>query len=105
MNFIGLIVAIATFVIIGIFHPIVIKTEYYFGVKVWWMFLILGLAFIVLSLFVSNQVVSMLAGVIGCSWLWSVLELFQQRKRVERGWFPKNPEKGGERDTMRKKKI
>ena len=32
MNFIGLIVAIATFVIIGIFHPIVIKTEYYFGV-------------------------------------------------------------------------
>lgn len=34
MNFIGLITAIATFIIIGIFHPIVIKSEYHFGVKV-----------------------------------------------------------------------
>ena len=24
---------------------------------------------------------------------WSILELFQQEKRVERGWFPKNPKR------------
>jgi len=23
--------------------------------------------------------------------LWSIHELFEQEKRVERGWFPKNP--------------
>ncbi|MCQ2316513.1 MAG: DUF4491 family protein [Bacteroidales bacterium] len=91
MNFTGLIIAIATFIIIGIFHPIVIKAEYYLGVKVWWMFLVLGMAFIGASLFISNQIVSMIAGVVGCSCLWSILELFEQRKRVERGWFPKNP--------------
>lgn len=28
MNYIGLIIATVTFIIIGIFHPIVIKTEY-----------------------------------------------------------------------------
>lgn len=91
MNFTGLIIAIATFIIIGIFHPIVIKAEYYLGVKVWWMFLVLGMAFIGASLFISNQIVSTIAGVVGCSCLWSIIELFEQRKRVERGWFPKNP--------------
>jgi len=33
LNYIGLIIGVATFIIIGIFHPIVIKTEYYWGVK------------------------------------------------------------------------
>lgn len=93
MNFIGLIIAIATFIIIGIFHPIVIKTEYYFGVKVWWVFLVFGVAFIGSSLFISNQILSTIAGVVGCSFLWSILELFHQRKRVQRGWFPKNPKR------------
>ena len=33
-----------------------------------------------------------LAGVvIGFSCFWSIVELKQQTKRVERGWFPKNP--------------
>lgn len=93
MNFIGLIIAIATFIIIGIFHPIVIKTEYYFGVKVWWVFLVFGVAFIGSSLFVSNQILSTITGVVGCSFLWGILELFHQRKRVQRGWFPKNPKR------------
>ena len=30
-------------------------------------------------------------GVLGASFLWSVKELFEQEKRVEKGWFPKNP--------------
>ncbi len=94
MNFTGLIIAIATFIIIGIFHPIVIKAEYYLGVKVWWVFLVLGMTFIGASLFISNQIVSMIAGIVGCSCLWSILELFEQRKRVERGWFPKIPTGG-----------
>ena len=32
-NFEGLAVGLATFLIIGVFHPIVIKSEYYFGVR------------------------------------------------------------------------
>ncbi len=91
MYFSGLIIAIATFFIIGIFHPVVIKTEYYFGIKPWWIFLICGLCFICISLFITNCILSATLGVLGCSCLWSILELFEQKKRVERGWFPKNP--------------
>ena len=42
MNFTGIIIGVATFFIIGLFHPIVIKCEYYFGVKLWWLFAIMG---------------------------------------------------------------
>lgn len=33
MNYEGLLLGVATFVVIGIFHPIVIKTHYYFGTR------------------------------------------------------------------------
>ena len=35
MYFTGIIIAIMTFLTIGIWHPIVIKTEYYWGTKPW----------------------------------------------------------------------
>lgn len=93
MNYLGLITAIATFLIIGMFHPIVIKAEYYFGTGCWWVFLLAGLVLIGGSLVIANQLASIVLGVLGCSCLWSILELFEQRKRVERGWFPANPKR------------
>ncbi len=38
LNFIGIGVGIVVFLIIGAFHPLVIKAEYYFGTKSWWLF-------------------------------------------------------------------
>lgn len=35
----GLVIGICTFLIIGLFHPIVVKAEYYWGTKCWWIFL------------------------------------------------------------------
>lgn len=93
MNYIGLIIAIATFFIIGIFHPIVIKSEYYFGTKCWVVFLISGVIFLGLSLAVEDQVLSTILGVVGCSCLWSILEIFEQQQRVKKGWFPMNPKR------------
>lgn len=37
MNLNGLLVGLATFLIIGLFHPLVIKAEYYLGVRCWWI--------------------------------------------------------------------
>lgn len=91
MYFEGLIIAVATFLIIGFFHPIVIKSEYYFGVRCWPLFAVVGVTLLIVSLFVSNVLVASIIGVVGCSCLWSILELFEQRKRVQKGWFPKNP--------------
>ena len=96
MNFIGLIIAVVTFLTIGLFHPIVIKAEYYFGTHCWWAFLLAGIAFICGSLFVENQTLSTILGVIGCSCLWSILEVFEQRERVRKGWFPMNPKRKDE---------
>ncbi|MDP4203834.1 MAG: DUF4491 family protein [Bacteroidota bacterium] len=91
MLFDGLIIGLASFLIIGLFHPLVIKGEYYFGVKIWPIFLIVGLILCGASLFPGNFVVRAILAVTGFSSLWSILEIFEQRKRVEKGWFPKNP--------------
>ena len=91
MNFLGLIISVAAFLIIGVFHPIVIRCEYYFGDRVWPVFLLAGLACVGASLLVEATVGSAVLGVLGCSFLWSIGELKEQKKRVERGWFPKNP--------------
>lgn len=91
MNFQGIIIAAATFAIIGLFHPVVIKTEYYFGTRPWWVFLILGICSLGAALLVESLLWSAILGVLGASSLWTIGELFEQRKRVERGWFPRNP--------------
>lgn len=93
MYFTGLTIAISTFVIIGVFHPIVIKTEYYTGTKFWWIFLLCGIICITLSLLVEQVIISSVTGVLGASFLWSIGELFEQKKRVEKGWFPKHPKR------------
>lgn len=93
LNFSGIIIGVATFLIIGLFHPLVIKAEYYIGVKSWWLFLLLGIASVVASLLVENLTLSILLGVVAFSSFWSIGEVFEQKKRVEKGWFPANPKK------------
>ena len=91
MNFTGIIVGLATFLVIGLFHPIVIKAEYHLGTKCWWVFLIAGIIFCALSIIIENLIASTILGVTAFSSFWSILELFQQRERVRKGWFPKGP--------------
>ena len=93
-NLTGVVIGLITFLIIGLFHPLVIKGEYYFGVKCWWIFLLLGIGGVVASLFLRNIIVSISCGVFAFSCFWSIGEFFQQRKRVEKGWFPKKKTKG-----------
>ena len=92
-NFSGIIIGVATFLIIGLFHPLVIKAEYHVGVKSWWLFLLLGIISAVVSLMVVNLTISILLGVVAFSSFWSIGEVFQQKKRVEKGWFLANPKK------------
>lgn len=91
MNFAGLIVGVCTFLIIGLFHPIVIKAEYHWGVKCWWVFLVVGIAATIGSLLIRNMTLSTLLGVFAFSSFWSIKELYEQRERVRKGWFPANP--------------
>lgn len=91
MNFTGILIGVITFFLIGLFHPIVIKAEYYFSKKIWPLFAVIGCLFLIFSLFLDGIFISVLVAVVGVTCLWSIKELFEQEKRVEKGWFPENP--------------
>ena len=103
MYFTGIIIAASTFLAIGVWHPIVIKTEYYWGTRPWIVYLIVGLACIAGALFIENAILSSIVGVFGASALWGIGELFAQKKRVEKGWFPMNPNR--KHEYMEKEKA
>lgn len=95
----GFVTGLCTFLIIGLFHPVVIKCEYYFGVKCWWWFLILGLFFCILAGLTSDLFLSTIYGVTGFCCFWTILEIFEQRERVRKGWFPANPKRKNHKES------
>ena len=84
MNVTGLVIGAAAFLCIGVFHPIVIKAEYYWGVRCWWLFLMFGIGCLAGSLFANGVVPAAL-----------------QRERVRKGWFPRNPKRKCDSDEVR----
>jgi len=91
MDYQGIVIGAIAFLIIGVFHPIVTKGEYYFGVRIWPLFLIAGITLIAASLFTTSTIASAALGITGFASLWSIHELFHQVERVKKGWFPRNP--------------
>jgi uncharacterized membrane protein HdeD (DUF308 family) len=92
MNIESILVGASSFLIIGIFHPVVIKAEYYFSCNIWPLFLAAGLGLLAGALFTEGTL-SLILSLTGFCCLWSIIELFHQKKRVEKGWFPKNPKR------------
>ena len=101
INYTGIAIGLASFLIIGLFHPLVIKAEYYLGTKSWWIFLFAGIIFFISSLLMTDLIVSILLGILAFSSFWSILEIFEQSKRVEKGWFPANPKKKIEKNKVK----
>lgn len=91
LHFSGLLLGMATFLIIGLFHPLVVKGYYYFGTGCWKAFCAAGVVALAASLFVEQVVWQTLLGVLAFSCFWSIKEVFEQRHRVAKGWFPANP--------------
>ena len=89
----GLFIGFCTFLIIGLFHPLVIKGEYYFGEKIKWAFLAGGIIFLVLSVLAQSLVLSAILGVASFSSFWGIKEVTEQVERVRKGWFPANPKR------------
>ncbi len=89
-----LVIGAASFAIIGLFHPIVIKAEYYWTYRVWPVFLIVGCVLLGLSLLIYvSVVVNSIVTILAFTCFWSILEVYHQRDRVEKGWFPENPKR------------
>ncbi len=94
-HLLGLTIGAVTFLVIGLFHPLVIKGEYYFGVGIRWAFLALGILTGIAAWAVSDVFWSTILGVVAFSSLWSIKEVVEQRERVAKGWFPANPKRSG----------
>jgi len=93
MNWNGIIVGAAVFLIIGICHPLVIKMEYRWGKQSWWALALAGTLFAVISLLINNVTLSTIFGAAAFSFYWSIREIIAQERRVLRGWFPENPKR------------
>lgn len=85
----GIIIGVIAFLLIGLFHPVVIWCEYYFSSRCWPVFLAAGMICLAASAVVYHTIGSAALGIAGMSCLWSILELKEQEKRVAKGWFPK----------------
>lgn len=103
LYFTGLLIGAFSFLVIGVFHPIVIKTEYYSGTRFWWVFLVLGLLFCGGAILLENVAISTMLSLLGFSCFWSIHELFEQRERVRKGWFPRNPKRNYSKEFEKKK--
>lgn len=87
----GFFIGLFCFAVIGLFHPLVIWGEYYFSKRIWPVFLVLGLVFLALAFVLPAVEISAMASIVGFACLWSIGEINEQAKRVEKGWFPPNP--------------
>ena len=93
MYFSGLLVGVVAFLLIGVFHVVVIKGEYHFGKRIWPLFAVIGVVSVIASLFIENITVGVLVAVFGITCIWTIKELFEQEERVKKGWFPENPKR------------
>ena len=50
-----------------------------------------GIVFLVISLYTESSILTASLGVTGFSCLWSIKEIFEQEERVNKGWYPKRP--------------
>lgn len=91
MNIGSVVLGMMALVIIGIWHPIVIAGEYYFGKKKCMVaFALIGVACIIAALRIENWVLSATVSLFGFSGLWGIVEVIEQEQRVARGWFKAN---------------
>lgn len=90
-NLTALALGAVSFLIIGLFHPIVIKGEYYLGKGCWPAFAVVGALCLVAALLIDSFFWGTVMSLVGFSCFWSIKELFEQEERVAKGWFPSNP--------------
>lgn len=91
MNYLGILHGFIAFVLIGAFHPLVIKGEYYLGRKCIGIFLVTGAIALFGSMATNHMTLSTFFGILSFCCFWSIKEVIEQEQRVKEGRFPQNP--------------
>ena len=101
MNLKGTVLGALSFLIIGIWHPLVVKGEYHLGRSICVpLFGVVGTFCTVVALRIKNIMFSTAIALFGFSAFWGIHEVFEQEKRVARGWFPVNPKRAKENNEL-----
>ncbi len=88
MQSFGLLTGIITLLIIGLGFPLVIQVERRLG-ELWWPYMLgMGILIVTASLFISNDWLCIITGVLGAALVWGSTELKAQALRARLGWFP-----------------
>lgn len=93
LNLSGLIVGAASFFIIIFGRWACIAGEYYLTKKLWYAFLVVGIASLAGALFIEAIIPASVLSIFGLTMLWGIHEILEQEVRVAKGWFPSNPER------------
>ena len=80
----GPVLALTTFVTIGIGHVLVRKLHARFGTRPAIPFFILGGIVLLISLFSEINLVSAILGITGITLVWDGIEIYRQEKRMQR---------------------
>ena len=76
--------AVVTFATIGIGHVLVRRLHARFGTRPGWPLIVLGLALLASSLFVTDDLGSAVVGITAITVFWDGVEIFRQEKRMQR---------------------
>jgi hypothetical protein len=103
LNWNGILIGGAAFIIITILYWVTIQAEYYFSKRFWIIFLVMGLATALLSLFIKTLALSSISAIFGFTSLWAIGEVIEQEKRVLQGRFPMNPRRKDDYEKAKQK--
>ena len=81
----GVVLAITTFVTIGAGHVLVRRLHSKFGTRLGIPFMLTGGVLMFVSLFLTDNLLSGLVGIVSITTFWDGIEFFRQEKRVKRG--------------------
>ncbi len=93
INFSGFVIGLFVFITIIFARWLCIWGEYHFTKKIWFLFLISGIAGIAVSVFSENKLFSACMSAFGFIFIWGIHEVIEQEERVKKGWFKKKEKK------------
>ncbi|HID39277.1 MAG TPA: DUF4491 family protein [Calditrichaeota bacterium] len=91
-DYYGVILAVVTFLAIGLGHVFVRKVNYAFGVKPAPLVFLAGIGLLYLSMF-AGDLLSAVLGILGMTVIWDGIELYRQENRIRKGFAPENPKR------------
>ena len=82
MNFNGIIIALATGLLIWFGHVWVVKLYNISGTKLWFVPLILGIVCVVVSIISPSNLASAIMAIAALTFFWGIKELFEYKEKL-----------------------